>query len=219
MKLISVSKLRDYHWCPSLAYLRHELKIYFPPTPQMLRGTNLHSFYGSIWDCAVALKNHADARLNLINLVDEYRGGDMSDQELLQLGRQRLDNLWKYFGTHIENGMKYQSEVSLRSKELGISGRVDFIYKTPDGSFVGEVKTGKPSDFDQFQLNTYMAMHPEAKKGFIEYTESFVKHDFSDKIHNQIMEIKKNFEEMKHTKPVRTAKCDYCDYQKYCFKV
>ncbi|MBN1159683.1 MAG: PD-(D/E)XK nuclease family protein [Candidatus Diapherotrites archaeon] len=219
MKLISVSKLRDYHWCPALAYLRHELGIFFPPTPQMTRGTNLHSFYGSIWDCAIALRNYEDAKLNLINLVDSYRGVDMSEQELLNVGRKRLDNIWSLFGNHIENGMKYESEVSLRSKELGLSGRVDFIYRTMDGTFVGEVKTGKPSEFDALQLNTYMAMHLDSNKGFIEYTESFVKQDFSEKMHSQVMEIKKNFEEMNNTKPVRTAKCDYCDYRKYCFKV
>jgi len=217
MTLNSVSKLRDYHWCPSLAYLKHELKIFFPPTPQMLRGTNLHSFYGEIWGAAILLRNYDDARLNIINIVDSYADRNLTELELLQLGKQRLALIWNYFGKDIENGMKYEAEVSLRSNELGISGRVDFIYRTMSGPVIGEVKTGKPSEFDVLQLNAYLAMHTTAKSGFVEYTDLFVRHDYSERLRNQLVEIRKNFEVMNNVKPVRTAKCDYCAYKNYCF--
>ncbi|MBR9707441.1 MAG: hypothetical protein GOV15_03320, partial [Candidatus Diapherotrites archaeon] len=159
MALVSLSKLRDFYYCPSLAYLKHVVGMRFPPTEAMRRGVSLHSFYGDLWKHVLRFNVLEDAKLSLVDFVDSISPKYRVSDDLLFLAQQRTSLLWSNFGTDLESGsLKVLPEVSASNKELGLSGRVDFIYRSGDNALLGEVKTGRSSTFDELQLNSYMAM-------------------------------------------------------------
>ena len=219
MQYVSLSKLRDYFYCPTRAYLRYVCGISLPPTPEMRRGTNLHSFFGSLWRQILALKDKSAVFEALPEFTRAYATKyGLDPNELLTISTRRVDLLWSEFGQQVESRMlTVTPEVVVKSKEFGIVGRIDFVYSTPDQVLLGEVKTGQPHSFDIYQLNAYLAMHDSAQKGFVEYPDAFTPLSFNEQKLSELLVLKQKFEDQEFSKPEYSSKCDSCQYRTFCF--
>ncbi|MFH1722323.1 MAG: CRISPR-associated protein Cas4 [Candidatus Altiarchaeota archaeon] len=263
--LVSASTLSEYNFCPRAIYLRKSLGFGSEKTEKMQEGLMSHLVrkelslrqakiirrVKDVEEIGLLLNRELAQIIKEIPTIYKERLEGMDANKLLAKIEGDIKNELQFQEEHLavmvdELGLKetltyitpWKVEYPLRSEILGLSGRIDKIYRNESESYPVEIKTGTaPKEYtwegDRIQVGAYALLLEEKlaqtiRYAKVEYTQSMEQRpvNITEKLRRLVFETRDNVTYILEEKIIpeicvhgQGKKCHNCGYKEKCYSM